>query len=76
MNQNIRDRLSIRLPLSRRIAKIFFVAIVIVNLVLISYSYHGRLDSSRDVTRLGALWCLGAVAVALVVRSWWKERKQ
>jgi quinol-cytochrome oxidoreductase complex cytochrome b subunit len=76
MNQNIRDRLSVRSPRSRRIAKIFFVAMVIVYLVLISYSYCGRLDSSRDVMRLGALWCLGAVAVALVVRSRWKERKQ
>jgi hypothetical protein len=49
---------------------------VIVYLAFISYSHYGRLDSSRDVMRLGALWCLGAVAVSLVVRSWWKERKQ
>ena len=48
----------------------FFLAIVIAFLSLITFS------SSLDVTRLGVLWCLGAVAVALVVRSWWKERKQ
>jgi hypothetical protein len=76
MNQNIRDRLSIRSPLSRRIAKIFLVAIVVVYLTFISYSYHGRFESSRDVLRLGAPWCLGAVAIALIIRSWWKERKQ
>jgi hypothetical protein len=76
MNQRVRDRLSIRSPISRRIAKIFLVAIVIVYLAFISYSYHGRLDSSRDVMRLGALWCLGALAVALVVRSWLREPKQ
>jgi hypothetical protein len=70
MNQNIRNRLSIRSPRVRLIAKIFFVAIVVVYLSFISFA------SSLDVTRLSVLWCLGAVAVALVVRSWWKERKQ
>jgi hypothetical protein len=57
-------------PLYRRIAKIYFVAILIVCLSFISFA------SSLDATRLGTLWCLGTVAVALVVRSWWKERKQ
>jgi|HubBroStandDraft_1064217.scaffolds.fasta_scaffold43234_1 hypothetical protein len=70
MNKNIRDRLSIRSPLSRRIAKIYFVAILIVCLSFISFT------SSLDATRLDVLWCLGALAVALVVRSWLKERKQ
>ena len=70
MNQNIRNRLSIRSPHARLGAKIFFVAVVIVNLSLISFA------SSLDVTRLIVLWCLAALAVALVVRSWWKERKQ
>jgi hypothetical protein len=70
MDQNIRNHLSIRSPRARLIAKIFFVAIVIVYLSFISFA------SSLDVTRLSVLWCLGAVAVALVVRSWWKERKQ
>jgi hypothetical protein len=78
MNQSIRDRLSIRSPRARRIAHIFFAAIVIIYLAFVSYlySYSGKLSSSRDVMRLGALRCLGAVAVALVIRSWWKERKQ
>jgi ABC-type nickel/cobalt efflux system permease component RcnA len=70
MSQGIRDRLSIRSPLSRGIAKIFFAAVVIASLSLISFS------SSLDLTRLGALWCLGAVAVGLLVRSWRKERRQ
>jgi protein-S-isoprenylcysteine O-methyltransferase Ste14 len=70
MSQNIRNRLSFRSARARLIAKIFFVAIVVVFLSFISFA------SSLDVTRLSVLWCLGAVVVALVVRSWWKERKQ
>ena len=46
INQNMRDRLSIRSALGRRIAKIFLVAIVIVYLAIISHSYYGRLGSS------------------------------
>jgi hypothetical protein len=76
MSQSIRNRLSIRSRLARRIAKVFFGAIVIVYVTFISYSYYGRLDSSRHVMQLGTLWCLGSVAIALIVRSLWKERKQ
>jgi hypothetical protein len=75
VNRDARDRLSIRSPLWRQIAKIFLIAMVIVYLVFISYSYHGRLDSPRSCARLAFLWCLGAVAVALVTRSWQSERK-
>jgi hypothetical protein len=49
MDQNIRERLSIRSPLSRRIAKIYFVAILIACLSFISFT------SSLDATRLVAL---------------------
>jgi hypothetical protein len=70
VNQNIRNRLGIRSARARLIAKIFFVAIVVAYLSFISFA------SSLDVTRLSVLWGLGAVAVALVVHSWWKERKQ
>jgi hypothetical protein len=70
MNQSIRDRSSFRSPNARLVSKIFFVAIIVVYLSFISFA------SSLDVTRLSVLWCLAALAVALVVRSWWKERKQ
>jgi len=70
MDQNIRERLSIRSSLSRRIAKTYLVAMLIACLSFISFT------SSLDATRLVALWCSGAVAIAMVVRSWWKERKQ
>ncbi len=70
MNQNIRERLSIQSPLSRRIAKMYFVAILIFCLSFIS------LNPSLDATRLGVLWFLGSVAIMLIVRSWWKERKR
>jgi hypothetical protein len=77
MNQDIADRrLRFRSPLARLIGHIFFVAMVIAYLAFISYSYYGRLDSSRNVMRLVALWCLGAVAVTLVIRSWRKERQK
>jgi hypothetical protein len=77
MNQDITDRrLRFRSPLARRIAHIFFVAMVIAYLAFISYSYYGRLNSSRNAMRLVALWCLGIVAVTLVVHSWRKERQK
>ena len=75
MNRNTRDGLSIQSPLARSLAKIFLVVMVIAYLAFISYSYYGRLDSSRSVVRLILLWALGAVATALVMRSWRRERK-
>ena len=70
MDQNIRNRLGIRSPRARLIAKIFFVTIIVVYLSFISFA------SSLNVTRLSVLWCVGAVAVALVVRSWRKEQRK
>jgi len=70
MHQNIRKGFAIRSPRARLIARIFFITIIVVYLSFISFA------SSLNVTRLSLLWCLGAVAIALVVHSWWKERKQ
>ena len=70
MNQNIRNRLSFRSPRARLIAKIFFLAIVLVYLSFILFA------SSLNATQLSVLWCLGGVAITLIVRSWRKERKQ
>jgi hypothetical protein len=62
-------------PLARRIGHAIFVAMVIGYLVFITYTFYGRLDPVHGVMRIVVLWCLGALALTLLIRSWRKERQ-
>jgi hypothetical protein len=43
---------------------------IIAYLAIITYSLSDQLDSARHVFLFAVLWCLGVVALLLLVRSW------
>jgi len=45
-------------------------AIIIAYLAIITYSLHDRLNSTQHIVRFAILWCLGIVALVLLMRSW------
>jgi hypothetical protein len=63
-------RPAFRFTLSRRFGAAIFAVMIVVYLVGITYSYSGRLDSTRHVVQLAILWCLGILALILLVRLW------
>jgi len=68
MDDSFRRQLRIRSPVLRRLGKIYFAALVIGFLLLITF------HSSLNATRIGTLWFFGAVAIVLIVCSWFRER--
>jgi hypothetical protein len=68
-------RLRFKLPRTRGFAYIFLVLAIFIYPALITYSSYARFDSSRSAQRIIILWALGAVAIAIVTRSWRRERK-
>ena len=61
-------------PIARRMAYSILVAMIAGYLGVITYSFHGRLATTRGVLQIAVLWCLSVVALALLVRSWRRVR--
>jgi hypothetical protein len=57
-------------PRARRIGSGVLAAMIIAYLAIITYSLSDWPDSPLHIILLGMLWCLGSVALILLVRSW------
>jgi hypothetical protein len=60
----------IRLSAARRMATGVLAAMVVIYLSIITFAFLHRLDSTRHLVGLAILWCLGIVALGLLLRSW------
>lgn len=65
-----------RSPFAQKVGYVIFPALIIGYLAFITYSFYDAHDPARGLGRLVVLWCLGAVAVTLLVRSWRKRRQR
>jgi len=59
-----------RSPRARRMGSGALAAIIIAYLAIITYSLYDRLNSTQHIVRFAILWCLGIVALVLLMRSW------